>query len=166
MTDRIRPGLTADRELDVALGTAAEVNRVIAVADVKAGLVLAAHGVVLAGLASALRAGPELSMPIRVGAVVVLAVGGCAMVLLAAALWPRMTAPAPTWFAFPSLCVDANGHVPPRPPTAQLVDQAWAQVGALAAIARSKYLWFRAAAVAGLVELVGFAVWIAAVAVS
>ncbi len=158
--------LDPDRDLDVAMAVAAEVNRVIATADAKTGLVLAAQGVVLAGVASSMRSGPVPLMSLRIGAVVVLAVAVIVVLLLLASLWPRTGDPEPRWFAFTALRHDNDGTVPPRPDTERLATQAWMQTATLADIARRKFQWFRAALVVGTVELVGFVIWVALVVAS
>jgi hypothetical protein len=157
MTTRI--GLEPERDLEIALLTAAETNRVIAGADAKAGLVLAAQGVVLAGIASAMRAGPQLPGFAQVLAVGATVLAGIAVLLLVGSLWPRMHGSASAWFAVPVL---GRESVPAcRPDTTQLAEQAWAQAGALAEIARRKYRWFRAALVVASTGLVAFTAWIA-----
>lgn len=110
-------------------------NRVIAAADPKTGLVLAAQGVVLAGTASSLRSGLALSTAARVGAVAVVVVAGVAVLLLGVALWPRWRSSAPVRFALPGLQIGEDGTVHARPPLPQLAEQAWLQADALATIA-------------------------------
>jgi hypothetical protein len=154
--------LDPDRDLDIALSTASEMNRVIAAADAKAGLVLAAQGVVLAGMASGLRADVPLPGLARATALLAVVLACSAVLLLVAALWPRTRGAGAAWFAFPSLNL---GEIPPpRPDAAELAGQAWAQAGALAAIARRKYRWFRAALAGGTAGLLAFTAWIAIVA--
>ncbi|WP_281689991.1 hypothetical protein [Pseudonocardia thermophila] len=144
-------GLPAERDLDIALAVASEINRVIAAADAKAGLLLAAEGVVLAGSAAGgAGAGPPFGY-LRGAAVVLAAIS---VVLLVIALWPR-TGGSSAWLAFPALNV---GESPPdRPGLTQLADEAWAQAGTLAAIARRKYGWFRSALLVGAAGLLVFA---------
>lgn len=154
--------LDPDRDLDVALAAAAETSRVIAGADAKAGLVLAAQGVALAGTASAVRAGPPPSDVVQVLAVPVIVFAGVTVLLLVACLWPRMNGPASAWFAFPVLSL---GETPsPRPDEADLAEQAWAQARALAQIAQRKYRWFRAALLSGAAGLATFTTWVALLA--
>lgn len=148
------------RDLEIALFACAETNRVIAAADVKAGLVLAAQGVVLAGLVSGLGRGP-LPPLARAGVLVVLVLAGCAVLLLLGALWPRLRSEVPSWLAFPGLRAVNGDILPDRPPYAVLAEQAWRQAGALAAIARSKYRWFRAAVATGAADVLLFATWLA-----
>jgi hypothetical protein len=80
------------------------------------------------------------------------------VLLLVASLWPRMHGSASAWFAFPVL--GEEGVPARRPDTAQLAEQAWAQAGALAEIARRKYRWFRAALVVAAAGLGVFTAWI------
>lgn len=133
-----------------------ETNRLIAVADVKAGLVLAVQGALLAGLVSASAGAPP---PVRSGAVLVLVGAGLAVLLLLGAVWPRLPAPVAPWLAVPVRRVDAGVAVPARPPVADLAQEAWIQAGVLAALARRKYLWFRAGVVLAAIDLVGFTIW-------
>jgi hypothetical protein len=154
--------LDPDRDLDLALTTAAEMNRMIAGADAKAGLVLAAQGVALAGIASALRAGPPLPAVVELVAVGVIVLAGISVILLVACVWPRTHGSGAAWFAFPALGLGAVSA--PRPGAAELAEQAWAQAGVLAEIARRKYRWFRAALLSGAVGLAAFTTWIALLA--
>lgn len=154
--------LDPDRDLDLALSTAAEMNRVIAGADAKAGLVLAAQGVALAGIASALRAGPPLPAVVELVAVGVIVLAGISVVLLVACLWPRTHGAGAAWFAFPALGLGAAPT--PRPDAAEFAEQAWEQAGALAEIARRKYRWFRTALLSGAGALAAFTTWIALLA--
>jgi hypothetical protein len=147
-----------DRDLAAALAAGSETSRVIAVADTKAGLVLAVQGVVLAGLVSSLRSHPPAGGD-RSGAAVVLVLTAVTVLLLLAALWPRTTAPAASWFAFPALRLAPHAPPPARPPVTELADQAWHQAAALADVARRKFRWFRVASVIAGVDVAAFAAW-------
>lgn len=137
------------------MAVAAETNRVIAAADAKTGLLLAAQGVVLAGSAAGIGGGTSTAGALWIVAVAVL-LSGASVVLLVVALWPRLAGSSP-WLAFPALPLD--GPTRDRPPPSELANEAWAQV-ALASIARRKYGWFRAALVAGAAGVLTFASWI------
>ncbi|MCO1657347.1 hypothetical protein [Pseudonocardia humida] len=154
--------LDADRDLDIAMAVAAETNRVIAAADVKAGLLLAAQGVVIAGSAAAIGGGASSLGALWFVAVAVL-LSGASVVLLVIALWPR-TAGSSRWLAFPVLRLD--GAVRDRPAPSELANEAWVQAGTLAGIARRKYGWFRAALVAGVAGVLTFASWLVLAAFS
>ncbi|MEQ3552487.1 hypothetical protein WIS52_18590 [Pseudonocardia nematodicida] len=146
-----------ERDLDIGLSVAAEVNRVVVAMDTKAGFLLATQGVVLAATASALRPGAEMSTARGGGiAVLLLAVGAMALVL--AVLWPRTHGPAPRWVTFAGFA--SGAAVPARPNAAVLADQAWLQVSSLAEIARRKLRWFRAALIVASAELAGFVLWL------
>lgn len=150
--------LHPDRDLDLAIATCTETNRLIAVADVKAGLVLAVQGALLAGLVTT---SAGASPPVRSGALQVLIGVGFAILLLLGAVWPRLPAPVAPWFAVSVLRVDAGVAAPARPAVADLAQEAWVQAGVLAALARRKYRWFRAGVVLTAIDLVGFTVWTA-----
>jgi hypothetical protein len=146
--------LHAERDLDIAMAAAAEINRVIAAADAKAGLLLAAQGVVLAGSAAGIDGGTSPFGALRIVAVLL---SGASVVLLVLALWPRTAGSSP-WLSFPALHVDHAAR--DRPAQSELANEAWAQAGTLAGIARRKYGWFRAALVAGAAGVLTFASWI------
>jgi hypothetical protein len=136
-------------DLDVALRTAAEVNRVVAAADIKSGLVLTAQGVLLGGLSTALR--QEAALPVFVLSVAALVASGISVLLLLAALWPRLGAVGSGWFGLPALEIGDDGAMPARPAPDALADLAWKQVAELASIARRKFRWFRTAVLVGAV---------------
>jgi hypothetical protein len=146
--------LDPERDLDIAMAVAAETNRVIAAADVKAGLLLAAQGVVLAGSAAGIVSGGSPGGLLRIVAVLL---SGGSVALLAAALWPRTTGSSP-WLAFPALRVDGSART--RPAASELADEAWTQAATLAGITRRKYRWFRAALLAGVAAVLVFMTWI------
>jgi hypothetical protein len=137
-------------DLDVALRTAAEVNRVVAAADIKAGLVLTAQGVLMGGLSTALR--QEAALPVFVLSVAALVASGISVLLLLAAIWPRLgtMTVGSGWFGLPSLEI-GDRAMPARPAPEALADLAWKQVAELASIARRKFRWFRAAVLVGAV---------------
>jgi len=137
-------------DLALALAAATETNRVIGAADVKAGLLLAAQGLIVSAATPALT-GP-VAPALRSGAAtgVVLAAVSVAAVLVV--LWPRLTSTTPSWFAFPGFA-HPDEPLPARPSTDELADQAWKQVGALATIARRKTWWLRSATAVGGVAL-------------
>ena len=148
-----------EQDLDHALAMSAEMNKLIVAADIKAGLVLAALGVVLAGMTSSLRAAPPQPTAPKLIAVLVLIVASVGVLLLGVTLWPRLKPYGSTWLALPGLHLDPDQTVAARPPVKAMADQGWAQAAALAAIARQKYRWFRAAVLVALVDLALFVTW-------
>lgn len=141
-------------DLNTALRTISEFNRVILAADTKAGLLLTANGFALTGLVTTARTSMSIVLVVMaIGLAVSLIV---CMGYLAATLRPRLGgAGAGNWFCFPTFPVEVRA----RPMTPVLADQAWWQAGALAEIAQHKYHRFGVALRWTAVSLVVFLVW-------
>ncbi|MCU1647303.1 MAG: hypothetical protein JWN03_7578 [Nocardia sp.] len=141
-------------DLNTALRTVAEFNRVILAADTKAGLLLTANGFALTGLVTTARTSMSTAL-------VVMAIGLAVSLLvcmgyLAATLRPRLSSAGPgNWFCFPSFPADVSD----RPTAPTLADQAWQQTGALAEIAQHKYRRFGVALRWTAISLVVFLAW-------
>ncbi|MGS2805888.1 hypothetical protein [Nocardia sp. MW-W600-9] len=151
-TKRLRP---VD-DLNTALRTISEFNRIIAAADTKSGLLLTADGFALTGLIAAGRTQMNAALG---GTAIVLAVGLIVcMGYLAATLSPSIRSTgAGNWFSFPSFPLAADE----RPTGPVLADHAWQQVSVLAAIAQRKYRRLRVALRWSAISLVLFFVWFA-----
>ncbi|WP_280396124.1 hypothetical protein [Nocardia brasiliensis] len=145
--------LPAD-DLDTALRTISEFNRVVSAADTKIGLLLTANGFALMGLVTASR----MPMNWAIGAsgmVLELVVLVC-MGYLATALRPDLRgAGAGNWFCFPTFPTE----VAERPTLPMLADHGWQQAAALAEIARHKYQRFAVALRWSALTLVVFLMW-------
>ncbi len=141
-------------DLNTALRTISEFNRVILAADTKAGLLLTANGFALTGLVTTARTSMNIALVVMaIGLAVSLIV---CMGYLAATLRPRLDgAGAGNWFSFPTFPVE----VIRRPMTPALADQAWSQAGALAEIARHKYHRFGVALRWTAISLIVFLAW-------
>ena len=100
-------------------------------------------------------------MAVIVLGVVALSLVAATISLLIAILWPRLSAGAANWFAFPALAITPDGT--PRPDPVTLTDQAWQQIRTLARIALRKHRLFRIALVSGSAALL---VLVAAVGVA
>lgn len=140
------------------MGVGAEVSRVIGAADTKAGLLLAAHGVVLASTVSAVRA--PGSLPWTAPGIVAVGAALLAVLFLLATLWPRLPGAGSGWFAFTTLRTHSPDDVRGRPALPELADRAWSQAVTLAGIAHHKLRWFRAALLVSAVEFGMFALWV------
>ncbi|MFE6923770.1 hypothetical protein ACFVAV_22285 [Nocardia sp. NPDC057663] len=141
-------------DLNTALRTISEFNRVILAADTKAGLLLTANGFALTGLVTTARTSMNTVLVVMaIGLAVSLIV---CMGYLAATLRPRLGGSGTgNWFCFPSFPVEADD----RPRTPVLADQAWWQAGALAEIAQHKYHRFAVALRWTAISLVLFLAW-------
>ncbi|WP_330254548.1 hypothetical protein OG874_08390 [Nocardia sp. NBC_00565] len=148
-------------DLNTALRTVAEFNRVILAADTKAGLLLTANGFALTGLVTTNRTSMSTALVVMaIGLAVSLIV---CMGYLAATLRPRLGSAGPgNWFCFPSFPTDVSGR--PKAPT--LADQAWQQAGTLAEIAQHKYRRFGVALRWTAISLVVFLAWFTAALLS
>jgi hypothetical protein len=153
--------LPAEGDLDLSLRMISELNRTIAAADTKAGLLLTAIGFALTGLVAAVRGGgfaaggwPLDLMVVLVVVPLVVCVG-----YLTATVRPVLSAGgAPSWFSFPMFPALPGSRPPERPGAAVLAEQAWRQVATLAMIARRKHRAFALAlhwGTGGLVTFLG-----------
>lgn len=141
-------------DLNTALRTISEFNRVILAADTKAGLLLTANGFAVTGLVTTTRSSMNIALVVTaIGLAVSLIV---CMGYLGATLRPRLgSAGAGNWFCFPTFPSEADV----RPTTPVLADQAWWQASALAEIARHKYHRFGVALRWTAISLVVFLAW-------
>lgn len=155
-THRLSPA----EDLDLAVRSIGELNRTIAAADTKAGLLLTATGFLLSGLVAVTRTPSPQCWLTAIGVVpVLLALLMCAGFLVSTLRPTLRGANEANWFSFP----DFPTAVSHRPDLRDLADQAWRQVALLTAIARRKH---RAVAVAvgwGGTCLAAFLFWLAAI---
>ncbi len=148
-------------DLNTALRTVAEFNRVILAADTKTGLLLTANGFALTGLVTVTRR-PMSTVLVMLAIGLAMSLIVC-MGYLAATLRPRLGSACPgNWFCFPSFPID----VACRPTAPTLADQAWLQAGTLAEIARHKYRRFGVALRWTAISLVVFLAWFTATVLS
>ncbi|WP_336081111.1 hypothetical protein [Nocardia sp. SSK8] len=141
-------------DLNTALRTISEFNRVILAADTKAGLLLTANGFALTGLVTVGRS----NMSVASGAVAIVLSTSLIVCMgyLGVTLRPDLRgAGAGNWFCF----LTFPGESSRRPPAPALADHAWRQAGALAEIARRKYRRFAVALRWSAVSVVVFVVW-------
>ncbi|WP_278263548.1 hypothetical protein [Nocardia sp. AG03] len=144
-------------DLNTALRTISEFNRVILAADTKAGLLLTANGFALTGLVTVGRTG----MSATSGAVAIVLSTSLIVCMgyLGVTLRPDLRgAGAGNWFCFLTFPEEGSN----RPPAPALADHAWRQAGALAEIARRKYRRFAVALRWSAVSVVVFVVWLLA----
>ncbi|ANY08723.1 hypothetical protein [Pseudonocardia sp. HH130630-07] len=150
------PALDRDREF--AAATTAETNRIIAAVDAKAGFLLAAQGIVLAGLAVTRHGSGG---PSRLAGGVLLVLVAATVALLLATLWPR-SGPTPLpWFTYPGLRPAAHDTAG-RTELRAAVEAAWARSRTVAHIVRRKIRFLRAALVSAALEIAVYLMWIAA----
>ncbi|MFE7719704.1 Pycsar system effector family protein [Nocardia rhizosphaerihabitans] len=144
-------------DLNTALRTISEFNRIITAADTKSGLLLTADGFALTGLIAAGRTPMNAALA---GVAIALAVSLIVcMGYLAATMSPRLRdAGAGNWFCFPTFPTDTDE----RPTAPVLADHAWRQVGVLAEIAQRKYRRLGVALRWSAISLVLFFAWFAA----
>ncbi|MFC9997135.1 hypothetical protein [Nocardia sp. NPDC127526] len=143
-------------DLDAALRTISEFNRIIGAADTKIGFLLTANGFGLMGLVTAGRTPTHLAITIM-GIALEVTIFSC-MCYLAMALRPNLySAGAGNWFCFPTFPIEVSQ----RPTPAVLADYAWQQTAALAAITQRKYRRFEVALRWSAFSLVIFLIWFA-----
>ncbi|MQY17194.1 hypothetical protein [Nocardia macrotermitis] len=153
--------LAAAEDLSTALRTVSEINRVIAAADVKVGLLLTANGFALTGLVATARTHTTV-LTCAIGVVLAVSLLVC-MAYLAATLRPDLRgAGAGNWFSFPTFPTETDR----RPDVAVLADQAWREAAVLAEVARGKYRRFVVALRWSAVSSVVFVGWFVVSSVS
>lgn len=142
-------------DLNTALRTVSEFNRIILAADTKAGLLLTANGFALTGLVTVGRTAVSTAsgaVAIALSTSLIVCMG-----YLAATLRPDLRgAGAGNWFCFLTFPEESSK----RPPAPALADHAWRQAGALAEIAKRKYRRFTVALRWSAVSVVMFVVWL------
>ncbi|MFE3053934.1 hypothetical protein [Nocardia sp. NPDC059239] len=141
-------------DLDAALRTISEFNRILIAADTKVGLLLTANGFALMGLVSSHPKPVNLAIYMTATALELSLI--VCMGYLAATLRPNLrSSGAGNWFGFPTFPAEAGK----RPAAPELADYAWRQAAALAEIAQRKYRRFGVALRWSVISLIIFLIW-------